>query len=416
MIKLSTLVSILIGLSLSVSTATQLRCLMGIGPGEVLLALSFFLLLLFLSIKGRINKRIDKELTLYKLIGLTIICIGPLGLIFSVYLDVVAQGWLRSLIFTIFPYTLPLLLIYATGIQGLHEALKAYCIVTTTLLVGLLFIAILGVPAIGDMVLFYGSSRFRGWAENPNQTALAVVVIPFAVMYLYHLKEFSFGQSIFLLISSSMIGLATKSGALAVSWGTCIVFYSIINFFYRERTSVDLRIRNFLMFLAKLTAFGGACLIFVWFCWNWHDIYVGDGGVRPQGETRFLLWKNAIKAWSYSPVFGLGPGHFSGIKSPFAGSEAHNLYIDWLASYGIVGFSILMFAITRSLIRLFRYQEKWLLTLFFAILSISCLHFFARHPLFWFLIIFLLVMSSPYGRKYISRPRLQLLKDSQNKE
>ena len=50
-----------------------------------------------------------------------------------------------------------------------------------------------------------------------------------------------------------------------------------------------------------------------------------EGG---QGGDRLLLFKNAIKAFGESPVFGLGFGHHSGIDGVMEGMEAHNLYLD----------------------------------------------------------------------------------------
>jgi O-antigen ligase len=123
------------------------------------------------------------------------------------------------------------------------------------------------------------------------------------------------------------------------------------------------------------------------------------GGASGQGEGRVRLWFNALDAWQYSPLVGLGPGHFSGSNQPFMGAEAHNLYIDWLASYGILGLGVLVYMFFRIGWRLFVNRDFALFAGFTSLLIVSLFHFFARHPVFWFMLFFLLLSSIEFQNR-----------------
>jgi len=66
------------------------------------------------------------------------------------------------------------------------------------------------------------------------------------------------------------------------------------------------------------------------------DLYAKRG----QGETRFTVWGNGLRALAESPLVGWGPGAFSGYSGPFQGFEAYNNLIDWGASTGILGVAL----------------------------------------------------------------------------
>ena len=66
------------------------------------------------------------------------------------------------------------------------------------------------------------------------------------------------------------------------------------------------------------------------------DLYADAG----QGEIRFTVWLNGLRALAESPLVGWGPGAFSGLHEPFEGFEAHNTLIDWAASTGALGLAL----------------------------------------------------------------------------
>lgn len=97
-------------------------------------------------------------------------------------------------------------------------------------------------------------------------------------------------------------------------------------------------------------------------------------------ESRFKIWKCAWTGIQNYPIFGLGPQSyglyyqmFNGHKAP----HAHNIYIDALASYGIVGTFMLLWYSFRYLlpeILQIRYRDRSLFGLVIGFLFIFLIH------------------------------------------
>ena len=76
-------------------------------------------------------------------------------------------------------------------------------------------------------------------------------------------------------------------------------------------------------------------------------------------QSRFIIWNMALQAWQDRPILGWGPESFVYIFSKYYNSElwrqepwfdrAHNVFLDWLTSAGIIGF-IAYFALFGSAI------------------------------------------------------------------
>ena len=61
-------------------------------------------------------------------------------------------------------------------------------------------------------------------------------------------------------------------------------------------------------------------------------------------ESRVKIWKTAIKGFKMYPIFGNGPWTYQRIYPFFHGHKAvhaHNIYLDSLLSFGVVGFTLL---------------------------------------------------------------------------
>ena len=117
-------------------------------------------------------------------------------------------------------------------------------------------------------------------------------------------------------------------------------------------------------------------------------------GEREQGSVRITLWKNGFFAGLSSPLFGLGPGAFSGLSGPFGRFEAHNSMIDWFASAGLVGIVSFGWLIYRCwpnsrLVLSSNSANAPLLSsaLIAGLLVFSAFHFTFRQPLYWFYIV-----------------------------
>jgi O-antigen ligase len=78
-----------------------------------------------------------------------------------------------------------------------------------------------------------------------------------------------------------------------------------------------------------------------------------------EGNTRWDLWAGTLRSWNRAPLVGSGLGsyrHVIGLDKPATGrailEQAHNDWLEWLATGGIVGFGILLAAVGGLALRL----------------------------------------------------------------
>jgi O-antigen ligase len=71
-----------------------------------------------------------------------------------------------------------------------------------------------------------------------------------------------------------------------------------------------------------------------------------------EGNTRWDLWRGTTQLWLRSPVFGSGLGSYRytiGIDKPATGEavleQAHNDWLEWLATGGVAGAAVLAVAV-----------------------------------------------------------------------
>ncbi len=181
--------------------------------------------------------------------------------------------------------------------------------------------------------------RYFTLAENPNQLALYYCVMPFLLLYGHRrqLLRLSRIQLSGMLLVMLYNGYITRSDALIVAWTICFSGLLFTGLFQRTLLSHPGRDLHLKALLA-LTGLGLLALAYTSIKASTQAIYeTGD-----QGGERVLRWVNSGVALSRSPVFGLGPGSFSGSPLPFTQGEAHNTYLDWMMSSGLIGLGMLL--------------------------------------------------------------------------
>lgn len=231
--------------------------------------------------------------------------------------------------------------------------------------------------------------RFSGFCINPNQIALQALatLLALAMIVIHTRSNMTFYVAIAATPFVLAYGLASKSDALVISLPlVTAVFGLIILKRYQIKLWIVVAAGIFLVvaFLLGLAAafpsiFGGV-----------GEIVQGQLQQGGQDTDRALLWRHGWLAWSHSPIFGNGPGAWSGVGAPFQGVEAHNSVIDWLTISGIFGSLPLALILLRALrkfddIRLIRVCGFAGLVLF------TTFHFVFRLPIFWFSILLILM-------------------------
>jgi O-antigen ligase len=259
------------------------------------------------------------------------------------------------------------------------------------------------VPQIGIVRFWYGGIRFAGWAENPNQMALAMAAMPFLGWWLMRNASGSFGKVACLvgIALCGAAGFATQSDGLRVAWVGSLGVVAVL-LFYRvtmRGRSRWLHISHVIM--PALVVVAGISLsdeiaTYV------YDVADGIYAEGHQGEQRFTLWAHGMEAIAASPLVGFGPGAFSGYGGPFEGNEAHNSFIDWGMSTGVIGVAIYVSLLAWCARRALRSREPMLVAMLVSVVMVSTFGYVLRHPDFWVVVVLVLVLSE---RAIASRAR-----------
>lgn len=209
--------------------------------------------------------------------------------------------------------------------------------------IGLLFILYLeGYRVLfGYYITYAGSDIFSPFANDYHQFAYFVAPLPFIGLYIFT-KEENFTLKVLALFGVLLcidIGLSTTSSTLVAAW--ILAFFVLV---FLAITSGLKRLKDDWSLLIVLMSI--ACFILLF---NYEEVFVmihDFFNADSNGGSRLIIWTNAIKAWLYSPVFGLGPGSYSG-EHVFDGYEAHNTFLQVLTQGGAAAGIIYLLFLTK---------------------------------------------------------------------
>jgi len=235
------------------------------------------------------------------------------------------------------------------------------------------------------------SPRLSFFSANPNQFALLMLPAPFLFIFLMDEIKNIFCRGvlgIFFLLTI-YIGYLIKSDALYFAW--------IVGFYPWIKKGLFNRFSMFFLFLAVLVAFTlysdviiqqiDVLLKLI----NKYIVFIGVN--KGQGSDRIQRWINAIIAVSYSPLWGLGPGTYSGAKAPFLQGEAHNTLLDIAMYGGILSLILFIYFFVIIVRKLFRDGHASLLMMSVSLLVFSMFHYTLRQPFFIFMFLFAYLLS-----------------------
>lgn len=245
--------------------------------------------------------------------------------------------------------------------------------------------------------------RFNGWAKDPNQWGLLLLVtgmllvllpgrrfLPIWVALVWMLLEVRSdaalaGMLAFLVVHAGIVvlrqPLQRKRAAVAL-----LVFLASYGIFrglgHHFPPSLVLRTAGEVLGVEPTPAqlkkgidadrLGGMLM-------------VGGGGDKLR--VRISIWRHSVDAWKVSPIYGLGPGAYSGLDRPFQNFESHNLPLQLLTNTGLIGlFSAMGFGLW-LIRRLWRSPEAapWIAALAGLVVQ-GMGQYLMRHPVFWLLI------------------------------
>lgn len=319
--------------------------------------------------------------------------------------------WLHdiaALLFSFFVASLVLLLV-GTSRNAMQQLVRGFVLLafaaSTLAFVLLTLDYLLSTDALSSAVNVnaWWPGRFNGWSEDPNQWGLLLLVagmllvlmpgrffLPIWIALVWMLLEVRSdaalaGALTFLVIHAGIVllrqPLQRKHAVVAL-----LVFLASYGVFRevgdRHPPSLVLRAAG-AIFGVEPTAheltkkidtdrMGGKLL-------------VGGGGDKLR--VRISIWQHSMEAWKASPVFGLGPGAYSGMERPFQNTESHNLPLQLLTNAGLIGLLSAIGFFLWLVWRLWRSPDAapWIAAIA-GLVGQGMGQYFMRHPVFWLLI------------------------------
>lgn len=384
------------GVAVVLSGATELRfAALPIGPGEILLA-SWILLVTFLLLSRRVVLSPEfRVLLAYWLAAAGLLGLGAMMAVIEGKVDTSTGGGpihdavAFSLVAVLSCF---LALRWRDQDHAYHLSIARSVFFIFTVCVTALLAVAMVLPDLGVVHPWYGY-RFRGWADNPNQMALAAIAMPYLGWYLrgktHGGRRAAYDVAI---VCNIAIGLATASDGLRVAWLGSLGIVGMIAWFRPMHHRGSLVPYVFYVMVPVLLVFGTVALgpqIIAGIEQAATSVYE-EGN---QGQKRITAWVNGLHAMAESPLVGWGPGAFSGMSGPFQGFEAHNNLIDWGMSTGGIGVALhvalLGWCVWRAL-------KAGTLTLVGAVASLTIASMFGymlRQPVYWLVLVLVVSLS-----------------------
>lgn len=241
--------------------------------------------------------------------------------------------------------------------------------------------------------------RFRGWAENPNQLAIACCVTTLLAVHLASTST-GFGRLFGFLaaVGPLVAGRLSKSDAfisVMIFSGALLFGLQLRRWISTAGSRSDLRYAFVLLALI----FAIPATVSLWpfakagasdaedFALNLAKDKGGAASERTL-DLRLHLWQQATQLGMRSGSLGLGPGpHLDAPDTahnrdnPF---EAHNTPLDVFLQGGMLGLVALAGLVASTALLLYRAKLDALLVLVIAVTIFSTAHLIIRHPIVWF--------------------------------
>ena len=258
-------------------------------------------------------------------------------------------------------------------------------------MIGMLDFIVFQLGIISPIRDYFYASKVDSFYANPNTFG---IMASFSLIFIlvniqgFRLKLFEFFKIIVLMIS---VGISTSSMAI----GLVMMF-----FLYKLVKS-----RSFKMLVLLLL-----CMIcmFLFIAWN---ADFNSISIQSLLNKRLELWRESIRLWFDSPMFGIGTGNFQFLNEvEFNGVSStgefglHSLFLWLIVETGIIGslfFSVFLLSVFyESKKRLYR---KPIAAIFILILTSQLTEFYLDHEEIFIMIFWIIVVSCTVPNNLYSR-------------
>lgn len=364
------------------STATKLRLsAFPVGPGEALLVLW-----LLIVVVRRLSRRLppishgSRWMVVYWIVCLVAMAAGLLvaEVVYSYRAPVMVHDVAAYALVALFSVMLSSELEAGSALR----LLRKYYVVVVVVLGALLLVALRGGPMVDQM---WYSTRFSGWAKDPNQVAFQVAAAPFVLL---HFATQEAGTRrwwlLALAILAVVIGVYSGSDSLLAAWPAAAVIGLVALYAQRFRRRGGTYWSGVIKSVLLPATLVGVAVIAGPAIYNMLSSEASTVfNSMDQGAVRVALWTHGLEAFMMSPLVGLGPGAHSGVFAALSGGEAHNSYIQWAANAGAVGLVSLVVLIGGLFRRTWARESHWLVMVVAGYAVLMLFHTALRHPSLW---------------------------------
>jgi O-antigen ligase len=379
------------------TTASQLRLAsFPLGPGEA--TLSIWMLLVGIEIgylRHHFITSITRVIFWFWIVSLT--CL-TLGFLIAESIALTSEDIYHDLLAFVFAFSFSITFLIRVSSNKDLKKLLTFFLSFTIISLSIVFLFPGLIPFLTP---WYGEVRFAAWSNDPNQLALLLSPMPFFCLHLFRLSSNKLEKlwHILLIFLAFLLGIATQSDSLKLWWSIAILA-TIFLMLYRE---ISKRTASYFSssknFVIKQLLLSSLLLIILFLGYVvYEQVYAvlsNTYNYGSQGSDRLTLWKNGIAALSHSPLFGLGPGAHSGYTRPFLDTEAHNTFIDWAASYGIIGLICYLTLLGWIGWKTWKNGSSALVAALISLVGYSVFVYTARHIVFWFSLLAIVGLSTP---------------------
>lgn len=391
---------VLLALGLLLSTATQLR--FGgspIGPGEICI-----LLWLAVMVASHAHRPFNPGPATYPVLtfGLVLVvseCAGLLmGMAVELFYDV------PSIAHDIVAYIF--LICAATAISfelNDHERrIRVVWLITTSGAAAFLLQfadarGLIDVPFVDP----WHFDRLRGWSNDPNQLGFIAAILFFLGVYLTTTSK-GIVQTFVALCCCLVFfagGILTKSDSFVISVAAGAGVFLIVtcgNWLRAPRGSARAAFACTSLLAIPLVLLAAVpftpTLIAASETYS-DNLYYKDN----QGDTRLMLWREALSKGLDAKFVGFGPGPHLVSKSykvpPPYKFESHNTPLELFTQGGLIASISFLGFIGLAVLQTWRSGISSLAAMSSGLLVFSMFHFVLRHPIFWFAVILCLLAA-----------------------
>lgn len=362
-----------------------------VGLGELLLVVALILIVF----KTSITKNIPRTsalvaLSLFWLFSVPLLILGYFtSNIYGIETDQMAHNLLAILLVAFF--CIGASLHFVSGIKT--ERAIRFLFILFLLIQLCVFVVAKTRYSMFGIELFSSSDhyRFKGLASNPNQLALYFCIMPF--IFIHSLRHRNYRQKmlfVLIVLLTLYLGYQIRSDALMLAWLAGALAYIVFVFLAKIFKSLFWQLcflggAIFVILVSPVLLIDGQTF-FSSMTSEAEAVYYAEGN---QGSVRLKLWNNGFKALQTSPVFGFGPGNFSGLETPLDNTESHNTIIDWGLQMGLAGVLLLSILVLRPFVNLWKTMRVDLIAGIVALIVFAEFHYVLRHPLVWLIILWI---------------------------